>query len=289
MWIRRLLPHLVIWPPLALSVFYIVSFTLWTTWLSFTDSELVTSDTWVGFKNYTSIISQTKVQTAYLNLVIYGLCFVVLASLIGLLLAVLVDQRIRAENLFRSIFLYPMALSFIVTGTVWSWILNPGLGIQKLVQNLGWAGFRFNWIVDRDMAIYTIVIVAAWQASGFAMALFLAGLRSVDGDIVKAAEIDGASKMRTYFSVVFPCMTPIFITVFVLLLQFAIKTYDLVWVMTGGGPGTSTALPTLVVYDYMFERGQLGRGSAAAVLMLSTLLLVVVPYWIWRRRRQVAI
>ncbi|RDJ22258.1 sugar ABC transporter permease [Bosea caraganae] len=288
MWFKRVLPHLVIWPPLAVSVFYVVSYTLWTTWLSFTDSQQFASNNWVGWRNYASIIGQSKVHTAYTNLLIYGFGFVVLTSLIGLLLAVLVDQRIKAENLFRSIFLYPMALSFIVTGTVWSWILNPGLGIQKLVRNLGWTDFQFNWIVDRDMAIYTIIIVAAWQASGFAMALFLAGLRSVDADIVKAAEIDGASAARTYVSVIFPCMAPMFVTVFVLLLQFAIKTFDLVWVLTAGGPGIATALPTLVVYDYMFERGQLGRGSAAAVLMLSTLLLVVVPYWLWRRRRATA-
>lgn len=286
--IQRALPHLVIWPPLAASVIYVVTYTLWTTWLSFTDSELFASHRWIGLANYANIIAQTKVHVAYSNLVIYACCFVILTSFIGLLLAVLVDQGIRAENMFRSIFLYPMALSFIVTGTVWSWILNPGLGIQKLVRTLGWSDFRFDWIVDRDMAIYTIIIVAAWQASGFAMALFLAGLRSVDADIVKAAEIDGAGTGRTYFSVVFPCMVPMFVTVFVLLLQFAIKTFDLVWVLTGGGPGISTALPTLVVFDYIFERGQLGRGSAAAVLMLSTLLLVVVPYWLWRRRKAAA-
>ena len=168
MWIRRLLPHLVIWPPLALSVLYIVSFTLWTTWLSFTDSELVTSNTWVGFKNYASIIAQTKVQTAYLNLVIYGLCFVVLASLTGLLLAVLVDQRIRAENLFRSIFLYPMALSFIVTGTAWQWILNPGLGLEKIFHDWGWTSFSFDWLGNPDKAIFCVVIAAVWQSpAGF--------------------------------------------------------------------------------------------------------------------------
>ncbi len=211
---------------------------------------------------------------------LYGVGFVGLATLVGFLLAVLLDQRIRGENLLRTIFLYPLAVSFVVTGTVWSWLLNPGLGIQKFVRNLGWADFRFDWITDRDMAIYTIVIAAAWHAAGFAMALFLAGLRSIDPDLAKAAQIDGAGPLRYYLRIV---------AVLVILLQFAIKTFDLVRALTGGGPGIATTLPALVVYDFMFQRGQLGRGSAAAVLLLLSLLLVLLPYYAyaqWRARRE---
>ena len=130
---------------------------------------------------------------AYGNLLVYGICFMLFATAIGLLLAIVIDQKVRAENLLRTIYLYPMALSFVVTGTVWAWLLNPGIGIQSFVRGLGWSGFRFDWLVDRDMAIYTVVIAAVWQASGFAMALFLAGLRSLDADLYKAAQIDGAS------------------------------------------------------------------------------------------------
>src|SRR5713101_3568370 len=193
---------------------------------------------------------------------------------LGLLLAILLDQRVRGENVLRTIFLYPLAVSFVVTGTVWSWLLNPGLGLQKLVQNLGWLDFRFDWLVQSDKAIYT---------------LFLAGLRSVDADLVKAAQIDGAGPWRMYRRVLLPTIWPIFITVFVILLRSAITSFDLVRALTGGGPGISTMLPTLVVYDFMFQRSELGRGSAAAVLMLLSLVVVMAPYGLyvrWQRQRQ---
>ena len=211
--------------------------------------------------------------------------------MLGFVLAVLLDQRIRGENLLRTIYLYPLAVSFVVTGTVWSWLLNPGLGIQKFVRNLGWENFRFDWIIDRDMALYTIVIAAAWHGAGFAMALFLAGLRSIDPDLHKAAQIDGASPTRFYLRVVLPSIGAIVIAVLVILLQFAIKTFDLVRALTGGGPGIATTLPALVVYDFMFQRGQLGRGSAAAVLLLLALLAVLLPYYAytrWRARQEQA-
>ena len=204
------------------------------------------------------------------------------------MLAVLIDQRIRAENLFRTIYLYPLAVSFVVTGTAWSWLFNPGLGIQKFVRTLGWSDFRFDWITDRDFALYTIVFAAVWHGAGFAMALFLAGLRSIDPDLAKAAQIDGAGPVRYYLRIAAPGIAPIAISVLVILLQFAIKTFDLVRAMTGGGPGIATMLPALVVYDFMFQRGQLGRGSAAAVLLLLSLLVVLLPYYAyaqWRARR----
>jgi len=214
--------------------------------------------------------------------------FVVLTIAMGLLLAVLIDQHIRAENIYRAIFLYPLAVSFVVTGTVWGWLLNPTIGVQKLMHDLGWASFRFEWLIDRDMAIYTVVIAGVWQASGFAMALLLAGLRSVDGDLLKAAQIDGAGQVRTYLRVVFPTIGPIFVAVLVVLLQFAIKTYDLVVALTAGGPGLASTLPTVVVYDFMFQRGELARGSAAAVMLLGSLAFVLVPYALyqrWKRRK----
>ena len=162
---------------------------------------------------------------------------------IGLLLAILIDQRVRGESVWRTIYLYPLAVSFVVTGTVWSWLFNPTSGIEFLVRSLGWTDFKFAWITNRDLAIYTVVITGIWQASGFAMALFLAGLRSVDQDLIKAAQIDGASMARIYRRIVIPAIRPIFIAVLVVLLQFAIKTFDLVVALTNGGPGISTDLP----------------------------------------------
>lgn len=284
--LAELLPALAIWPPLILSAGHVVLFTLWTAWISFTPSTLVPQAGFVGFKNYASVIATRNFSVAYTNVIIFGVCFVALATALGLLLAILLDQRVRGESVWRTIFLYPMAVSFVVTGTIWSWLLNPGFGIQKLVRDMGWGGFTFDWLIDRDRAIYTLVIAGAWQAAGFAMALFLAGLRSVDPEIVKAAQIDGAGAARIYRRVVLPSMGPIFVAVAVILLQNAIKTFDLVRALTGGGPGIATNLPATVVYDFMFQRGQLGRGSAAAVLMLLALLVVFVPYGIYRRVRR---
>ena len=288
--LRRLPDMIVIWVPLLLSAGHVVVFTLWTTWMSFTPSTLLPASGWVGLRNYTAVLATRNWKIAFDNLILFGFGFVVLTTLVGLVLAIVLDQRIRGENVLRSIFLYPMAVSFVVTGTVWSWLLNPGIGIQKLVNDLGWTGFRFDWLVDRDMAIWTIVLAAIWQASGFAMALLLAGLRSVEGDLIKAAQMDGAGTARIYWRVILPSMWPILLSVLVILLQFAIKTFDLVRALTGGGPGIATQLPSLVVYDFMFQRGQLGRGSAAAVLMLLTLLGVLLPYAAWKyvQRRRAA-
>jgi glucose/mannose transport system permease protein len=288
--LRRVPEYLTIWVPLLLSAGHLVSFALWTIWVSFTPSTLIPVSGWVGLRNYTAVMATRNWQIAFDNLLLFGCGFVLLSLLTGLVLAILLDQRIRGENALRSIFLYPMAVSFVVTGTVWSWLLNPGIGIQKLVNGLGWTSFRFDWLIDRDMAIWTIVIAAVWQSSGFAMALFLAGLRSVDGDLIKAAQIDGAGPVRMYRRVILPTLWPITVTVVVIQLQFAITTFDLVRALTGGGPGLATQLPALVVYDLMFQRGLLGRGAAAAVLMLLILLAVLLPYAAWRyvQRRQAA-
>jgi glucose/mannose transport system permease protein len=288
--LRRLPEFLTIWVPLLLSAGHLITFALWTIWVSFTPSTLVPVSGWVGLRNYSAMMATRNWQIAFDNLLVFGSGFVLLSVLTGLALAILLDQRIRGENVLRSIFLYPLAVSFVVTGTVWSWLLNPGIGIQKLVNGLGWTSFRFDWLIDRDMAIWTIVIAAVWQSSGFAMALFLAGLRSVDGDLIKAAQIDGAGPVRMYRRVILPALWPITVTVVVIQLQFAITTFDLVRALTGGGPGTATQLPALVVYDFMFQRGQLARGAAAAVLMLLILLAVLLPYAAWRyfQRRQSA-
>lgn len=287
--VRRLPEYLMIWVPLLLSAAHLISFSFWTIWISFTPSTLVPVTGWVGLRNYNAVLASRNWQIAFDNLLLFGIAFVLLSLITGLALAILLDQRIRGENVLRTIFLYPLAVSFVVTGTVWSWLLNPGIGIEKLVHDLGWAAFRFDWIVNRDMAIWTIVIAAIWQSSGFAMALFLAGLRSVDADIIRAAQIDGAGPIRTYRRVILPTLWPITITVVVVQLQFAISAFDLVRALTNGGPGIATQLPALVVYDLMFQRSQLGRGAAAAVLMLLILLAVLLPYAAWRyvqQRRQ---
>ena len=284
-----LVPILVLAPSLLASFVYVFVFAAWTFYISLSNSTLLPTYGFVGLENYFSLWANRRWNVAYTNLFLFSGFYVLGSMAVGLLLAILIDQRVRAESLWRTIFLYPLAVSFIVTGTVWSWLYNPSSGIELLVRNLGWSNFSFALASDRQYAIYAVILTGIWQSSGFAMALFLAGLRSVDGDIIKAAQIDGASTFRTYRRVILPVIAPIFLAVAVVQIQFAIKTFDLVTALTRGGPGISTTFPAIYVYDLMFQRGQIGEGAAAAMMMLVALAVVLVPYSlfvVWRRRQE---
>lgn len=285
----KVLPVVVLAPSLAATFLYVFVFTAWTLYISLSNSSSLPSYGFVGVKNFVSLWNNRRWNIAYTNLFLFSAFYVVFAMMVGLLLAILIDQRVKGESVWRTIFLYPLAVSFVVTGTVWSWLYSPTSGIEFLVRGLGFESFRFALTTDRNYALYAIVITGIWQSSGFAMALFLAGLRSVDRDIVKAAQIDGAGTFRIYRKVVLPAIAPIFLAVMVILLQFAIKTFDLVVALTKGGPGISTTFPAIYVYDLMFERGQIAEGAAAAIMILVALAAVLVPYGIWtawRSRRE---
>jgi glucose/mannose transport system permease protein len=217
-------------------------------------------------------------MVALKNLGIFSVLFIGFAMAVGLLLAILLDQKIRAEGVLRTIYMYPMALSFIVTGTSWKWIMNPGLGIEHLMHQWGFENFSFNWLVDPDMAIYTVVIAGVWQSAGFVMALFLAGLRGIDESIIKAAQIDGASLPRIYWRIIIPSLRPVFFSTLMVLAHIAIKSFDLVMALTAGGPGFATDVPATFMYTMAFNRGQIGLGAASATIMLATVAAIVVPY-----------
>jgi glucose/mannose transport system permease protein len=272
---------LVILPSALASFIYVFVFTLWTLYVSMSNSSLLPTYQFVGLKPYFELWSNQRWTIAYSNLFLFSVLYVVLALAIGLALAIAIDQRVRGEAIWRTIFLYPLAVSFIVTGTVWSWLYSPNAGIEFLVRSLGWHDFTFRLTTSKDTAIYAIIATGVWQSSGFAMALFLAGLRSVDPDLVKAAQIDGAGAARIYRKVILPSIVPIFVAVIVVLLQFAIKTFDLVVALTGGGPGISTTFPAIYVYDLMFQRGQIAIGAAASIMILLALAVVLVPYAVW--------
>jgi glucose/mannose transport system permease protein len=283
------LPQILLTPSIVASFVYVFGFSLWTFYISLSNSSQLPTYGYVGFSHYAALWRNARWNIAYTNLFIFGVLFVIGALAIGLLLAILIDQRVRFESVWRTIFLYPLAVSFVVTGTVWSWLYSPTAGFEFFVRGLGWTNFSFAWSTDRNLAIYVVVITGIWQSSGFAMALLLAGLRSVDHDLVKAAQIDGASVARIYRRIVLPAIRPIFIAVVVVLLQFAIKTFDLVVALTHGGPGISTTFPAIYVYDLMYTRGQIAEGAAAAIMILAALALVLVPYalWqVWRGRRE---
>ena len=217
-------------------------------------------------------------DTAFSNLFLFGALFIGISMVLGLVLAIFLDQNIRTEGAIRTIYLYPMALSMIVTGTAWKWILNPGLGLEAMVRGWGFENFAFDWLVNPDMAIYTVVIAAIWQSSGFVMALFLAGLRSVDGEIIKAAQIDGIPSWRIYSAIIIPAMAPIFLSAFIVLAHLAIKSFDLVIALTGGGPGFATDLPATYMFAMAFSRGDIGQAASSAMVMMMVVFAIVVPY-----------
>jgi glucose/mannose transport system permease protein len=285
----RLVPAIVLAPSLLASFMYVFVFAAWTLYISLSNSSLLPTYGFVGLENFESLWANRRWNVAYSNLFLFSGLYILGAMATGLLLAILIDQRVRGESVWRTIFLYPLAVSFVVTGTVWSWLYNPTAGIEMFVRSLGWTDFSFALTTDRNLAIYAIIITGIWQSSGFAMALFLAGLRSVDSDLLKAAQIDGAGTFRIYTRVVLPTIAPIFLAVAVVQIQFAIKTFDLVVALTRGGPGIATTFPAIYVYDLMFQRGQIGEGAAAAMMILAALAVILVPYslfLVWRRRKE---
>ncbi|MBV1774584.1 sugar ABC transporter permease [Burkholderiaceae bacterium DAT-1] len=271
------LPKLVIAPTVLACLIGFYGFIGWTAWLSFTNSRLLPRYEWAGLIQYERLFADERWWHSMQNLAVFGGLFVGISLVLGLLMAVLLDQKIRGEGYLRTIYLYPMALSFIVTGTAWKWILNPGLGLEKVMHDLGWTRFNFDWIVNPDYAIYTVVLAGVWQSSGFVMALFLAGLRGVDESIIKAAQIDGASLPRIYLRIIIPSLRPVFLSAFMILTHIAVKSFDLVMALTGGGPGFATDLPSIYMYQHGFTRGQLGLGAASAMMMLFTACAIVMP------------
>ena len=277
-WWQRQLPKLVLSPSFALVLFFVYGFILYTGYLSFTDSRMFPSNELVGFANYEKLFALRHWKIAITNLGIFGGLYIGICLVLGLMLAIFLDQKIRGEGVLRPIYLYPMALSFIVTGTAWKWFLDPGIGVEQIVQSWGYTDFEFRWIKDRTMAIYCIVIAGVWQTSGFVMAMFLAGLRGIDGEIMKAARVDGASSVQLYRRIIIPMLRPIFLSAFVVLAHMAIKSYDLVIALTNGGPGRATELPATFMYSYTFTRNQMGVGATSAMVMLMTIAAIIVPY-----------
>jgi glucose/mannose transport system permease protein len=274
----RWIPQIVVSPLFAISLFFVYGFIAWTVYISFTKSGILPDYTFEGLLQYDRLWSTPRWYVALKNLFIFTSLFIAGCLAIGVVLAILLDQRIRVEGAIRTIYLYPMALSFIVTGTAWKWILNPTLGIEKLVRDMGFPNFSFDWLVNPKMAIFTVVIAGIWQSSGYVMALFLAGLRSVDDEIIKAAAIDGAGPIRTYASIVLPIIRPVFFSSIIILSHLAIKSFDLVIALTGGGPGYATDMPATFMYAFAFQRSELGTAAASAVMMLVTIMAIIVPY-----------
>ncbi len=279
------LPKLVLAPSFAAILVFVYGFILWTFYLSFTNAKAFPSTTLTGLGTYQKLWTWTfevdppsSWYTAIVNMGLFGGLYIVICLALGLTLAILLDQKVRGEGFLRLIYLYPLALSFIVTGTAWKLFLDPGIGLEKAMHDWGWASFKFDWVVNPRMMIYCVAIAGIWASSGFVMALFLAGLRGIDGEILKAAQIDGASQFAFYRRIVIPIMRPVFFSALIILTHLAIKSYDLVLSVTGKNPGGAAELPSTFMYSYTFTRNQMAVGSASAVIMLMTIAAIMVPY-----------
>jgi glucose/mannose transport system permease protein len=288
---RNMTAKVALTPMMATVIFVFIGCTLWTIFYSLTTSRVLPAGDplgkdFVGLQQYVRLFADNRWQISVRNLAIYGALALTFSFVVGFVLAVFMDQKIRFENAFRTIFLYPFALSFVITGLVWQWMLNPAFGLQKSVRDLGWESFSFDWIANRKMVVYTLVIAGVWQGTGLVMALMLAGLRGIDDEIWKASRVDGIPKWRTYISIVIPMMRPVFVTALVIVAAGIVRTYDLVVAMTGGGPGLSSQFPTIYIYEYMFV-SNLSQGLAASTVLLVTVAIIVVPwaYFEFGRRR----
>ena len=265
-------------PMIVTALFVFVGGTIWTVVYSFTNSGLLPRLQWVGLDQYDRLWATRKWLVSIENLAIYGLCMLVLVFVIGFILAALIDQKIRFEDTIRTVILYPYALSFVVTGLVWQWMLNPEFGVQKVVRGWGWESFTFDPLYSADIAIYGVLIAGIWQGSGLVMVLMLAGLRGIDQDVWKASRVDGIPTWKAYIFVIIPMMRPVFVTTLVIVVTGIVKIYDLIVAQTGGGPGISTEVPAKYVYDMMFQANNLGQGFAASTMMLVTVALIVIPW-----------
>ncbi|MDP2733178.1 MAG: sugar ABC transporter permease [Hoeflea sp.] len=265
-------------PMILTALLVFLGGTVWTIVYSFTNSKLLPRLKFVGLDQYERLWSAPRWLTSIENLLVYGVLSLIFSLVIGFLLAALLDQKIRFEGVFRTIFLYPFALSFVVTGLTWQWILNPDFGVQSIVRSMGWESFSFNPLYDQDIVIYGILIAGLWQGTGLIMCLMLAGLRGIDEDIWKAARVDGIPMWKTYLFIVIPMMRPVFITTLVIIASGIVRLYDLVVAQTSGGPGGASEVPAKYVYDYMFLAQNLGQGFAASTMMLLSVAIIVVPW-----------
>ena len=284
--LARLTPHAALLPMALTVIVAYLGTVLWTLKVSFTSSRTFASDNFVGMAQYTRLFENERWLLSLNNLAVYGVLFVAACIVIGFLLAVFIDQNVTGEGALRTIFLYPYAMSFVATGLVWQWMLTPGNGIEQAVRQLGFPDFRFDWIIDQDMAIYTIVIATVWQGAGLVMALMLAGLRGIDPEIWKAARLDGIPAWRVYLSIVLPMLGPTIATVFLLLSTAVIKLFDAVVAMTQGGPGAASEVPAKFIMDHLFLRSNIGLASAGAIVMLLPVLALLAPYAYARSRRR---
>lgn len=280
----KLYSFLFILPSLILVLVFVYFFILWTGFISLTDwNDIFPSYNLVGLKNYIELFQNLRFQISMRNTLIFTLLFLVSSLVIGFLLAILLDQKIRGENVFRNIYLFPMAISFVVTGVVWRWILNPGtinnpVGLNQLLDKIGLSFLKSGWYTDPKIGIKAVVIAAVWQMSGYVMAMYLAGIRGIPNELFEAAQVDGANMRQVYWYIVLPLLRPITLGAVIILGHISLKIFDLVVAMTGAGAGFSCDVPALFMYDTTFRGNHFAEGAGIAIILLLMIGVLIIPY-----------
>jgi glucose/mannose transport system permease protein len=282
----KLAPQLALTPAAALASLTFLGGSCWTIYLSFTASRRFPDYAFAGFRHYQRLFKDGAWLMSLRNVGIFALGS--LASIaLGFILAAMIDKETRGEGFFRTIFLYPLAVSLIVTGLIWRWLFNPDLGVEGFLHSMGWNWVRFNWLADPSTVMYGIVLASVWQSTGFFMALMLSGLKSINVEIWRAAQLDGVPFWRLYLEVIIPMMKLTFLTCLILLSIGAVKAYDIVVAMTNAGPGDASYLPGYFVINAYWEKANLGYAAAAATVMLMMTLALFLPLVLltaWRQR-----
>lgn len=287
--IRRdpLVAALLLVPSLVAVGVFVYGFIGWTAYVAVSHwNSFVPDLSFVGLRNFAALFDNFRFQIDLRNTVVFTISFVVGCLAIGLLLAIALDQRVRGEAIFRNIFLFPMAISFIIGGTVWQWLLNPSTGINLLLEGIGLGRLRSPWYTDPATAIFSVVLAALWQLSGFTMAMYLAGLRGIPDDLREAARVDGVTGMQLYRYIVLPLLAPITLSAVIVLGHISLKIFDLVFAMTGSGPAFSTDVPGIFMFETTFRGNRFAEGAAIAILMLLMVAVVIVPYLIYSTRAE---
>ncbi|OQY21118.1 MAG: sugar ABC transporter permease [Anaerolineaceae bacterium 4572_32.2] len=290
---ERVVSVLLLSPAVIAIAIFVYGFIGWTAYASLTKwNKLLPDFTLVGLSNYKKLFAHQRFQIDLRNTVVFTLVFLVTCLVIGFVLAILLDQRIRGEGIFRSIYLFPMSISFIVTGVVWRWLLNPGseelgsTGVNLLFDTFGLSFLKTGWYTDPKIGIIAVAVAATWQMSGYTMAMYLAGLRAIPEELREAARVDGASEWQIVRHIILPLLQPVTLSAVIVLGHISLKIYDLVVSMTGPGIGFATDVPAYFMWDTTFRGNHFARGAAIAIVLLVMVAVLIVPYLVHSTRTE---
>lgn len=270
---------------IAIFVYYFIARTAYISLVRWND--FAPDYTFVGLTNYTRLFQTQRFQIDLRNTVVFTITFIIACLGIGLLLASLLDMRIKGEAIFRNIFMFPLAISFIVTGVAWRWLESPSSGINLLFDAVGLDFLKSGWFTNPQIGILAVVLAAAWQMSGYVMAMYLAGLRGIPDELREAARVDGATEWQVFRHIILPLLQPITLSAVIILGHISLKIFDLTKAMTGPGPGFSSDVPALFMYETTFFGNHFSQGAAIAIVLLVMVSVLIVPYLIYNARNEV--